>query len=273
MAGKKVQNAQKTKDKNIKELFEEVKSLREDNEMLKRQVQELHGDLKELDEKFHSRPMALTEKETNNPKVGEFKCEQCDVTFTSSATLKEHRVGKHSQKMICEHCEETFHEIWKLEKHLRTHNKLPKFKCDKCSKEFYIEWRLKKHQEMHLNINLKKCHYFNNSKTCPFEEVGCKFAHEASKKCHFLDKCKNHLCQFQHGISTAKEDTKAEEGTAIVENEAISDPKPVDQAQGISNLDMKENIEKLKQAEERLKKYSATIMVLLEENKKLKLAE
>ena len=88
---------------------------------------------------------------------------------------------------------------------------------------------------MHLNKNMRKCHYYNNSKTCPFKEVGCKFAHEASNKCNFLDKCKNHLCQFQHDISNGK----AEEVTIIFETVKISDTKTVVQVEGTNNLDMK----------------------------------
>ena len=130
MAGKKVQNAQKMNDRYTQELFEEVKGLRDDNEMLKREVRELHGIVKEIKEKFYSSSMALVEKNSDNPKVEEFKCEKCDEAFTSSATLKEHRLEKHPRKIMCKHCEETFPETWKLEKHLRTHNELPKLKCD-----------------------------------------------------------------------------------------------------------------------------------------------
>ena len=39
------------------------------------------------------------------------------------------------------------------------------------------------------------------------------------------------------------------------------DTKTVVQVEGTNNLDMKENDEKLNKAEERLNKYSATIMV------------
>ena len=98
-------------------------------------------------------------------------------------------------------------------------------------------------------------------------------AHEASSKCHFVNQCKIQLCQFQHDNSEAKEDVKANEGSVIDEDVEIGVTKTVDHVEGTSNLEMKDHHEKLKQAEERLKKYSATIMVLLEENKKLKLAE
>ena len=53
--------------------------------------------------------------------------------------------------------------------------------------------------ENHSYQNGTKCLYFNNFKTCPNEEVGCKFLHETSEKCYFSDKCENVLCQYQHG--------------------------------------------------------------------------
>jgi hypothetical protein len=58
--------------------------------------------------------------------------------------------------------------------------------------------------DIHTNTNEKKCHYFNNFKTCSFEEFGCKFLHERSDEFNFLDKCKNKLCQFQHEQSTSE---------------------------------------------------------------------
>ena len=86
-----------------------------------------------------------------------------------------------------------FGKIWKLEKHLRTHAETTKFKCNDCGKEFLMEWRLKKHKEMHTKQNVKKCHYYNNSKICPFDDIGCKFVHEVSKKCFFPKSCKTQL--------------------------------------------------------------------------------
>ena len=41
------------------------------------------------------------------------------------------------------------------------------------------------------------CHYYNNQKNCPYEDIGCKFKHEWAPDCKFLT-CKNILCQFKH---------------------------------------------------------------------------
>ena len=55
-----------------------------------------------------------------------------------------------------------------------------------------------KHQEVHNNINTKFCHYFNNKKECPFNEIGCMFKHTEAPECKYQLKCNIRLCQFQH---------------------------------------------------------------------------
>ena len=119
---------------------------------------------------------------------------------------------------------------------------------------------------MHINKNTKKCHYYNNAKKCPFEEVGCKFVHEASEKCFFLNTCSNQLCQFQHNLSDIKGDAKASEA----DDEEISENESVEQNEGMKDVTKTDDHAKLRVANERLKKYSATIRVLLEENQNLK---
>ena len=69
-----------------------------------------------------------------------------------------------------------------------------------------MKWRLRKHMDLHNNPKAKKCHFFNNKKHCPFQEVGCKFLHETSEKCYFQDNCRNALCPYQH--ETKKQVTK-----------------------------------------------------------------
>ena len=61
---------------------------------------------------------------------------------------------------------------------------------------------------MHSDDKTRKCHFFNNNKPCPYEEVGCKFLHETSEACYYKDKCNNPLCQFQH--SDGKEQSEKE---------------------------------------------------------------
>ena len=77
-----------------------------------------------------------------------------------------------------------------LEKHFIYHEEKQKmFKCDKCELCFYANWRLRKLREVHDNRNKLYCHYFNNKKFCPFEKVGCKFAHKVSNWCFYQENC------------------------------------------------------------------------------------
>ena len=52
--------------------------------------------------------------------------------------------------------------------------------------------------QSHDEPNVKFCHYFNNSKKCPFKEFGCKFRHTKSDQCKYQENCKNKLCQYRH---------------------------------------------------------------------------
>jgi hypothetical protein len=96
-----------------------------------------------------------------------------------------------------DNCNDKFEESLRLELHLKTHDKINPLKCPICEKEFYLNWRLKKHVASHNELN-KYCHYFNNAKVCPFQELGCKYKQEHSDKCKFDINCKFKLCQFKH---------------------------------------------------------------------------
>ena len=92
------------------------------------------------------------------------------------------------------HCE--------LELHIKRQHQTEKdYECELCDKRFVLKWRMLKHQESHRDPRQKKCHYFNNRKTCPFDELGCMFAHETSEMCKFDNICCNKLCPFQHTIN------------------------------------------------------------------------
>ena len=77
---------------------------------------------------------------------------------------------------------ESFNRFVDLEQHIKTcHEKHTVFQCDTCEKGFALKWRLKKHMRLHEESNIKTCHYFNNDKNCPYEEIGCKFLHNVAK--------------------------------------------------------------------------------------------
>ena len=78
----------------------------------------------------------------------------------------------------CKLCDRVFDKHSDLENHIiKIHEKYQKFECGKCRKIFVTEWRLNKHGQIHDGKTKKHCHYFKTGKSCPFEELGCKFLH------------------------------------------------------------------------------------------------
>jgi hypothetical protein len=127
-----------------------------------------------------------------------YGCKKCDKTFTYRMDLKTHIKEEHSKTFKCKSCDETFEARWILEVHMKDHEARKEFKCEICNKEFFLKWRLNQHKRGHDENERRFCHYFNNNKTCPYEEIGCKFRHEISENCYFGKSCKNYLCQFKH---------------------------------------------------------------------------
>ena len=143
----------------------------------------------------------------------ENKCAECNQSFVSKGLLKKHK-EKHNKRIVsaksirCNHCGEIFKENWLLEVHMKSHADAETFECELCSKTFQSKWRLGKHRDIHSNPETKKCHYFNNEKTCPFEEIGCKFLHEDSEMCPLENRCKHKLCPLKHKQSQALSDNE-----------------------------------------------------------------
>ena len=96
---------------------------------------------------------------------------------------------------------------------------------------------MKRNEESHGKIG-KFCHFFNNGKNCPFEEIGCKFQHTSANRCRYDRKCTIKLCQFQHSASentTEIVDTVNETSDKNEKNKEISEKedkykkyKPID---------------------------------------------
>ena len=91
-------------------------------------------------------------------------------------------------------CEREFHEEWMRRAHMKTHEK---FKCEQCEKSFkYLDIKKKHVLISHENVKLY-CHYYNNEKTCPFEDE-CIFLHEDAKYCKYNLICERNFCMFKH---------------------------------------------------------------------------
>ena len=125
------------------------------------------------------------------------KCKDCGKVFKNKSEMRNHVISDHPKIYICDTCGEEFNLSWKMEIHMREHREKKKLECDQCDKVFVISWRLEKHKKVHEE-NTKSCHYYNNSKVCPYEDLGCMFKHEESANCRFERNCRFKLCQFKH---------------------------------------------------------------------------
>ena len=91
-----------------------------------------------------------------------------------------------------------FKEEWKLNAHLKSHEK---YSCDHCDKRFKFQDIKDKHVKIaHESLKIY-CHYFNNSKTCPFDNE-CVFLHEDAKICKYGAQCERNHCMFKHESDT-----------------------------------------------------------------------
>ena len=119
--------------------------------------------------------------------------------FNLGIDLEHHVKTNHCKVFSCDQCEAEFPSSWQLECHMKAHGTKGNHQCATCGKYFHVKWRLEKHIKMHEGESeFRKCHFYNNGKDCPYEEIGCKFLHQESTECKFKRKCKFDRCQFRH---------------------------------------------------------------------------
>ena len=204
MASKKV--------KTVKELNVEVDQILVKIKVIEQNLQNvkdlLNSKMKEINSKL--------EVKTTQPENRSIKCKSCQNLFKTKTELTTHIYENHPKQLKCDMCEYACSEWYEMEKHmLAMHSVNKNFKCNRCEKSFVTEWRLKKHMQMH-DKQTKFCHYFNNGKPCPYEDIGCMYKHALPGKCK-SSVCENYLCQFEHedAIDTIDNDEIVEEYSQI----------------------------------------------------------
>ena len=188
----------------VKTLTNEDRTNKAKIESLENWVMKQDDAIKKLDEKLtRLDENGVFVKESNEMETIKKKLisVEIDISSMKMQTRREKEgagVNRTKKNYIkCKKCSKQFEKNSDFEKHMtEEHEQEKKFACQRCGKKFLLEWRMEKHMNMHKG-DTKHCHYFNNHKSCPFDDIGCKFLHESSGKCRF-DICLNKLCQFEH---------------------------------------------------------------------------
>ena len=214
-----------------KELEKEFLSLKTEFVGAMEKIDDLINKYSSLERKY--------EKNIKRSKKVNFKCHNCSDKFESLGDLKKHKTDGCEGDFNCEECEKKFRDENQLEKHKLTHKK---YECDECDKIFKHEGVLQKHtQAAHEDVTLY-CHYFNNDKTCPYDEE-CIFVHEESELCMFGLGCERTLCMFRH---EGKNEDDEESDSDSDSNDTDDDDMEVDVEE------IKPVLEKLEEAFEKL---------------------
>ena len=79
---------------------------------------------------------------------------------------------------------------------------------------------MEKHVKIHTQKFVQYCHYYNNDKFCPYEELDCKFLHQVDNDCKFGKKCNKEMCPKRHSEEEQENNGDKETDTA---QEYISD--------------------------------------------------
>ena len=106
-----------------------------------------------------------------------------------------------TNEMKCKICGQEFERICDLDEHLgMSHEKSKQYKCDLCSFECSLKRRFKEHMHSNHKQMQRTCHYYNNEKVCPYQSIGCKFAHSEAAFCLYGETCNRNKCPFRHRI-------------------------------------------------------------------------
>ena len=173
-----------------------LENLKNQRDVVQTKLEKVEQSIRAIDEMLK---IALSENE-------DLKRKECTLTQSKTFIMKKHFETKHDEQLTkaCNVCDQTFEENHELEAHLKTHTGVETFPCDICGKGFFLKWRLKKHIGGHYRK--RHCHFFNNGKACPFQDIGCKFQHQVSPICKF-QRCKIALCQYRHNATNVTVET------------------------------------------------------------------
>ena len=241
---KMAKKAKTVKDLNleIEMLSEKFKKFEEREREKDIKIQCLENTLKNLNDKIKNVEELLQVTQSKSIKEGkQSNCKECGKIFSCKTDLTRHIKITHPKEFKCKICEKTFCDSWKLELHSKLHTEILPFKCHVCQKLFFVEWRLRKHVLGH-DKERKCCHFFNNGKVCPYEEIGCKFKHEESNECRYGQNCYIKLCQFKHSSFKKSCEGVTDKEIEIIEIEKSDEYKKYDSMDENDQFDVYQEI-------------------------------
>jgi len=86
--------------------------------------------------------------------VKEFKCNECDASFTLNTLLNKHIKIHQSKQFKCRECDKEFITSVKLNRHMKAHADDKPFQCTECPSVFNRNDNMKKHMKKAHNMNL-----------------------------------------------------------------------------------------------------------------------
>ena len=184
------------------------KELQAENSGLKEELSDIKVKFAKLSEKYEV--LQKQSNQNNRREEMSIKCDECDFVVGNISELRKHKnIHKGIEKFCCCVCSQDFDEEWKMEAHKKKHKS---FACDQCGKNFKFMDIMEKHKKISHEKCRLYCHYFNNMKTCPFDNE-CVFLHEDADKCRYGESCDRILCMFKHDnvISETEETSNTSE--------------------------------------------------------------
>ncbi|KAL0893192.1 hypothetical protein ABMA27_014806 [Loxostege sticticalis] len=118
-----------------------------DFQMILNQMKERRQRAEEKQEQLRKKRERIEQRKA--PKIKQFKCSPCDMTFPNKEKLMVHRRERQCMRRACDICGQL---VISIPQHMRyIHKQVVQHKCPTCGKEFPIIARLKNHMLVHTN--------------------------------------------------------------------------------------------------------------------------